>query len=123
MTKVFARLLGASSITVDRGMSVLGDHSALVTTPIDRGHRVGRPRLQCFYCNYLGHTRGTYYRLHGRLPHATSIANMVVGALEGQTSITPNDSSPVTYLRGGVVCSVSSVPGSTIGYFTCHIHC
>ena len=81
LTEVFVRLLRAFSITVDHGMSVPGDRFALVTSPIDRGGcwGGGRPRPQCSYCNCLGHTRETGYHLHGRPPHAASIANMVVG--------------------------------------------
>ena len=58
LTEVFARLLGSSSITIDRGMSVPGDHSALVTTLTDSGRRGGgHHRPQCSGCNRLGHTR------------------------------------------------------------------
>ncbi|XP_052199562.1 uncharacterized protein LOC127806368 [Diospyros lotus] len=101
LMEVFARLLRASSITIDHCTFVSGDHSTLATTQTDHGQCGGGcPQPQCSYCNRLGHTRETCYRLHGRPPQAANTANMVVGDSEGQASITPNDSSPVTISEG-----------------------
>ena len=97
LAEVFPQLLRASSLTTDRSTSLPGDHSALVTTQTDShpshggnsggrrgGHGGGgRPQPQCSYCNRLGHTRETCYRLHGRPPHVARIANTIVDSSEG----------------------------------------
>ncbi|XP_019079783.1 uncharacterized protein LOC109123722 [Vitis vinifera] len=74
---VFARLLRLSS-TQTLSIDGPSDSSVLASQTNSRGGRSGNrgrgQRLQCTYCNKLGHTRDRCYQLHGRPPCTAHIA-------------------------------------------------
>ncbi|RVW25919.1 Retrovirus-related Pol polyprotein from transposon RE2 [Vitis vinifera] len=108
---VFARLLRISS-TQTLPFDSTSDSSVLVSQTSSRGGRSGTrgrgQRPHCTYCNKLGHTRDRCYKLHGRPPRTTHVA---------QSSDSPLPQPPSSSTSQASIASVAQ-PGNASACLT-----